>query len=205
MRLKKSVKRVLVLVLIALILILAGIIYYFGFYKKDGNEIKVVKEISEYGYKLRENSTDLYKKNFNKLNKILSDENVDEEEYVKTIAQMFIIDFYTLDNKIAKSNVGGVDFIEDSIRSNFYTNALDTYYKYVESNMYGDRKQELPRVISVKIEDVKKGEFTYGDKKDEEAYFVKMSWKYKKESDYQDSAELVFVHDNKKMVLVELN
>ena len=204
MRLKKGVRRFLTFILILLILALGGIIYYFGFYNQGVKEVKIIKEIPEYGYKLRENESGLYKKTFQELEKVLSKDEVDEEKYAKLISKLFIIDFFSLENKIAKTDVGGVDFVEESILDNFVVNAKDTYYKYVENDLYGKRRQTLPEVTKVEIENVEQKEYKYGDQTDSNAYYVKANWKYRNGKDYQDKATLVFVHKDKKLELVEL-
>jgi len=148
----------------------------------------------------------LYKEEFNKLKKILASEKVDEEKYVKSISKLFIIDFYSLSDKLAKTDVGGSDFVHSEELVDFLEQAEDTIYKYVESNVYGGRKQELSTVKSVKVESVSTTSFEYGDKVDDDAYLVKVSWDYTDSSGdgYQTSATLTFVHEGKKLVLVEL-
>ena len=140
------------------------------------------------------------------VDKILKKDPVDEEEYVKQITKMFIYDFYSLDDKSAKTDVGGTDFIYQASLENFLENAEDTYYKYVESNIYGDRKQELPVVDEIKIESVEETEFAYGETSDENAYEVQVSWTYTDDafSDYQKEATLTFIHEDIKLSLAEL-
>ena len=46
---------------------------------------------------------------------------------------MFVYDFFSLEDKAAKTDVGGVEFVHPSAIANFLLNAEDTYYKYVES------------------------------------------------------------------------
>ena len=204
MKLKKGVRRFLIFILILLIIALGGIIYYFGFYNQGVKEVKIIKEIPEYGYKLKENESGLYKKTFQDLEKVLSKDEVDEEKYVELLSKLFIIDFFSLDNKIAKTDVGGVEFVEESILDNFVVNAKDTYYKYVENDLYGKRHQTLPEVTKVEIESVDKKEYQYNDQTDSEAYHVKATWKYRHGKGYQDKATLIFVHKDKKLELVEL-
>jgi hypothetical protein len=117
---------------------------------------------------------------------------------------MFIIDFYTLDNKLTNLNIGGVDFVHSSIVSNFKEKAKDTMYKYVESNVYGDRKQELPVVSSVNVDDITQKSFKYGKNIDSKAYYVKVSWSYKKDLGYETSKTLVFGHEDKKLALLQM-
>ena len=129
---------------------------------------------------------------------------VDYNKYVELISKMFIIDFYTLDNKLTNLNIGGVDFVHSSIVSNFKEKAKDTMYKYVESNVYGDRKQELPVVSSVNVDDITQKSFKYGKNIDSKAYYVKVSWSYKKDLGYETSKTLVFGHEDKKLALLQM-
>ena len=120
---------------------------------------------------------------------------------------MFILDFYSLDEKVAKTDVGGVQFVYSDILDNFLENAEDTLYKYVESDIYKQRKQDLPVVQDVKIESIKNETFAYLEENDDNAFVVNVSWTYKdagKAKGYQDSAALVFIHHGKRLDLVEL-
>ena len=122
------------------------------------------------------------------------------------IAEMFIYDFYSLSEKSAKTDVGGVDFVHPDALENFLKNAQDTFYKYVESNLYGERNQQLPTVSEITIESCTETEYVYGEKKSEKAYEVKVNWTYTEEtySDYQSSTTLIFVKEGIKYYLVEL-
>lgn len=204
MKLKKGVRRFLI---VFIILVIVGLVasYLVFFERKPKTKVKVLNEIKEYGYKLSDNKSEKYKKLFYNLEDVLKEKNVDEEEYVKIISKMFIIDFYSLSDKLAKTDVGGSDFVYSAVLADFLEKAQDTIYKYVESNLYGERAQKLPTVSEVKVESVEKMPFTHGEKVDEDAYTVKVSWSYTDTSTsngYQDSATLTFIHDDKKMVLV---
>lgn len=207
MKLKKKAKRLIIIVLILVVLVLGGFVIkdkFFG--KSDVKETKVVNKIEKYGYNLKDSKTKKYHKMFEELKKILSKKEVDEEEYVKKISEMFIYDFYSLNDKTAKTDVGGVDFVYSGALENFLMKAQNTYYKYVESNIYGNRKQTLPTVKEVEINEVKQEVFAYGDNNDDKAYIVSVSWDYTDEefSKYQKEATLVFIHDGEKLCLVEL-
>ena len=62
-------------------------------------------------------------------------------------------------------------------------------------------------VSDIKIDNVEQKEFTYGEETDEKAYYVDVTWDYTKDefSKYQKEAKLVFIHDDIKLSLVELN
>lgn len=208
MKLKKKVKRTIITIILILIIAVGGYIAY-KYYpqEKEVQETKVVNEIKKYGYKLKDNKPKRYKRMFEELKDILEAKEVDEEKYLNKITEMFIYDFYSLDDKAAKTDIGGVDFVYDSFRENFLENAQDTYYKYIESNIYNNRTQALPIVDEIKIESTDKEAFAYGDKNDEAAYKVKVKWTYTDEdnfAEYQDEATIIFIHDGIKLSLVEL-
>ncbi len=206
MKLKKKVKRVLIAILIILAIAAIGIGIFLMTKKEEVQTAKVISTINDYGYTLKDNKSKRYQKLFEELDEILKKESVEEEEYVKKIAEMFILDFYTLNDKTAKTDVGGVDFVYSTIVDNFLENAENTFYRYVESNIYNDRKQKLPTVDEITIESVEKTTYEYEDTTDEEAYQVVVNWTYTDQEfeDYQTTATLIFVHEDKKLSLVEL-
>ena len=208
MKLKKKVRRFLLAVLIiALIVVCAFLVKNMFFDKQEVKETKVLKTIDKYGYSLKDNKTKKYKKMFEELNEILEEDQVDEEDYVKKITEMFIYDFYSLDDKASKTDIGGVDFVHKDVLQNFLIAAEDTYYKYVESNIYNNRQQRLPVVDDITIESVNQDSYTIaGGATDDKAFFVKVNWDYTDSSfdSYQKSAELVFVHNDVRLDLVEL-
>lgn len=206
MKMKKRVKKILIAILLITVVVLGYLSYKQFFGEKEVKEVKVVNEIKKYGYKLKDNKPAAYKKMFEELKEILEADKVDEEAYAKKISEMFVYDFYSLKDKVSKTDIGGVDFVHPDALENFLTNAQDTYYKYVENNIYGNRKQSLPVVTNISIDNVKQEAFEYGDKSDDKAYFVDVSWSYSDSqfSDNQSKATLIFVHDDIKLYLVEL-
>ncbi len=206
MKLKKKYK----IILIVLLVIIAGALAFLGYKKFFGTpavkEAKVLNTIKDYDYVLKDNKSKKYQSLFKDLAKILEEKEVDYEKYASKLAEIFIVDFYSLDDKTAKTDVGGVDIVHPTALNNFLENAENTYYKYVESNIYNNRKQSLPEVNTVTIDSVEQTHYTYGDTTDEEAYLVKVNWDYTDEefSEYQKEASLIFVHVDKKLYLVEL-
>ena len=209
MKLKKKAKRVLVGFLIILVVVL-GILAFkdkiFGNTSNGVKEVKVVNKIEKYGYTLKENKPKEYKKMFEELKKILEAKEVDEEAYAKKLSEMFIYDFYSLQDKTAKTDIGGVEFVYGDFLPNFLQNAQNTYYKYVENNIYGNRNQSLPVVSDIEVVSVEKQAFAYGDKTDNEAYKVNIKWGYTESefATYQKEADIIFIHDDIKLSLVEL-
>lgn len=206
MKLKKSVKKKLIIFFVIVLSIVAIYIYLNCFDKKKKVKSTITSEIKEYGYVVKDTQNDAYKKEFKNLEKVLTGKKIDEEAYVKSISKLFIIDFYSLDDKLAKTDIGGKEFVHELELEDFLEKAQDTMYKYVENNLYGERKQTLPIVTSVEVGKVEKVAYEYKDKKDENAYQVEVTWTYKEKTaeGYQTKATLYFVHEDKKLYLVEL-
>ena len=204
MKLKKKVKVILV---IAILLIVAGLgfIAYESVKPKAVRKATVENEIKEYGYTLKSTRNDRYKEMFQELQDILSKENVDEKAYLEQVSKMFIMDFYTLDDKLANTDVGGIDFVHTNAKTNFLEKSEDTVYKYVENDIYGNRDQKLPEVTDVTVDNIENIEYTIGtDFTDDSAYQVEVSIKYKEDMDYPTKATLTFVHEDNKLSLVEV-
>lgn len=200
---KKSRKIIISLIVIILIAII-GLIVYKTVFNNSQEEVKIIKSIKNYDYNLKENETELYKTEFNELDKILSKKNVDYEEYAKSIAKLFIIDFYTLNNKLSKNDIGGTEFIKEDMRDNFIEEARSTFYKYVE--VIDGRTQELPEVSSITDVSVEKTEFKYSDNTiDENAYKVSISWDYVEDLGYEKEASMIIVKQDKKLYIVEMD
>lgn len=206
MKLKKKVKRFLIILLIVIVAAVGGFVFYemTNTSKVTIKKATVLNEIKEYGYTLKSNKSKAYKKEFANLATILNSDSVDEEAYLKSITKLFILDFYTLSDKVANTDVGGVDFIHTDAKTNFLEKAEDTIYKYVENNMYGGRHQSLPTVQDVTVEDIQNVSFTLNQETDTNAYQVTVSWTYTEENDYQNKATLTFAHEGKKLSLVEM-
>lgn len=204
MKLKKKVKVILIL---AIILIGTGL----GFLAYESIKPKAVKtatvenEIAEYGYTLKSTRNDRYKEMFQDLKDILDADEVDEEVYLEQISKMFIMDFYTLNDKLANTDVGGIDFVHTNAKTNFLEKSEDTVYKYVENDIYGNRDQELPEVTNVTIDNIENIEYTIGtDFTDDNAYKIEVSIEYKEDMGYPTKATLTFVHEDNKLSLVEV-
>ena len=173
---------------------------------KPRDEVKIINRIEDYEYILEDNETMLYKSYFDELILVLENDNVNEEEYAKLVVKLFVSDFYNLDNKITKNDVGGGQYIYEAARDNMILKAKDTIYKYVESNLNDNRKQELPIVSNVEIEDIKQVEFKdeISKQTDDKAYEIKAAWTYKKDLGYQMSATFRLMHEGKKISIVEI-
>lgn len=207
---KKNKSKILVLVLVLVAIILFIIAYIKIIHKEEPKqvieEVKTVDNIQtkEFDYVLYDNKSDLYKEYFSKLKEELLKEEVNDEEYAKIIAELFVIDFYSLKDKNTSTDVGGLDFIYEGMKENFVLKATDTIYKYVESNVYGDRKQELPSIKSVNVEQIEKKQLKYNNISDENGYVVKVSIQYEKDMGYPKEVTLSLIHVESKIFIVEV-
>lgn len=201
---RKNIDRIF-LVLIFVILLVLLVVYAFNtLKKKDEVQIAKIDEITEYGYHLHENDTELFRDKFKELKTELSNEDISEENYAKLIASLFAIDFYTLNNKVTNMDIGGIEYLYSGIKENFILKSSDTIYKYVKSNIYGDRKQDLPIVSNVVIKSIENITFMYGDINDSKAYKVIVTIDYEKDMNYPKEVSLTIVHENDKLVIVEV-
>ena len=202
-KLKKKVVVLIVLIIIALFSI-TGLVLYNTFFSKSDNSAKVVDEIPGYGYTLQDDQPKIYKELFKELAEVLSKDSVDEDEYAKLISQMAVIDFYNLDNKVSKNDVGGVQFIRSKNIDNFVLEASETVYKYIEHDIYGNRNQTLPEVTSSSVKDIKQEAYSYKDIKDDKAYTVTVNIEYKKDLDYPTEVIVKLLHNDKKLEIYEM-
>lgn len=214
----KKVIKVIIIILLIVALVIGGIFVLKKFLNKPDDskdpmvvEIKKLDEIKGFSYYLYDNSTDLYKELFNELKTVLEADTIDEEKYAELVSKMFVEEFYTLNNKITNQDVGGLDFVHSSVKENLKLKASNTIYKYIESNVYGDREQQLPEVSEFVSADVTTSKYTYTDKEskvtisDDMSYVVKLTWKYKEDLGYQTSATIRLVHEDKVLSIVSID
>ena len=203
---KKKITIFVVIVILLVLLIVSGILFLNkdkGNDSKKKKEIKTLETIKGYDYELKENETKYYKSLFKELKKVLEADEVDEEKYAQLVSQLFIADFYNLENKISKSDIGGTQFVYKDFRDDFEKIAKTTMYKQVESDVYGERKQKLPEVTKA-YATVEKGSFKYGDKTDDNAYIVSFDIEYPEDLGYQKKGKITLIHNGDKLELAAL-
>ena len=202
-KLKKKVV-ILIILIVVLILCITGFILYKTLSKNQVAEAKVIDSIEEYGYVLEDDQPKIYQDLFKELSKVLQAENVDEEEYAKLISQMFSIDFYNLENKVSKNDVGGTMFISTDYVDNFTLKASDTVYKYIEHNLYNDRDQNLPVVTSSSVNKLENVTYEYKSINDDNAYEVTVNLEYEEDLGYPTEIVLTLIHNDKKLEICEM-
>lgn len=190
--------------LILVVIIIIGLKFTFEFLVKDDKNVVTKKELDSlelYGYTLDDYDSDLYKEYFNDLKSTLNNKEVNYEDYAKEIVKLFVSDFYTLDNKLTSSDIGGVEFIPSDMVENFKMHAGDTMYNHVKTNIYGDRVQKLPIVKSVEVTNIENITYTYKDK-EYSAYKVSARWEYQEDLGYKNNEIFTLIKDNNKLYIV---
>lgn len=202
-KVKKQVKILIVLIVILILLLAGGYVYKTKFIKEESAS-KVTDKIEGYDYVLEDNKPKIYKNLFKKLAEVLKEDDVDYEQYAKIISQMAVFDFYNLDDKVSKNDVGGVQFIRKENKENFILEASETVYKYIEQNSDGKRTQELPIVTKVEVSDIKTDKYSYQNIKDDNSYIVKVKLEYKKDLGYPKDVEVRLLHTDKKLEIYKM-
>ena len=204
----KNGYKIALIVILIMALIGVGIVgYFFFFYEKPVaetpvNEVQITNTIEEYGYNLDDRDTALFKEKFEELKNLLNEENYDVEEYVSLISQLFIIDLYTIDNKISRYDVGGLEYVYSGAVSSFQSVVEGSIYKTVENNLDGSRTQDLPEVASVTVDSIKETTFTMPDESVVNGYGVNLSWTYVEKLGYDNSATIILIPDQQKYGVV---
>lgn len=198
---KKKKKVIITIVtIICVILVVVGGIFLISKLKpkKAVQEIKVLDKLDDFGYELKENDTALFKTEYEAMKKNLNSDNVDEEEYVKSVAKLFIIDLYTINNKINKYDIGGSEYFYNDKISVHEQKLMDTMYSTLIDNTYGDRKQELPEVKTIDVMSIEPTTYQL-DKDDKnsvvDGYSVLLKWTYVKDMGYDTSSKVIVVKD----------
>lgn len=199
---KKEVQKSRILIIIVVIIIL-GIVVFFQTRPKL-QVVTVSSQIDDYNYYLESNATKLYVKYYNNLKEELVDKKIDEEEYAKLVASLFVIDYYTLNNKVTNKDIGGVQFIHSELQDKFINESANTIYKYINNNLYGNRKQKLPEVSNIDIVKVENIKYKSGNYKDDSGYLVTVKIQYIKDYEYPKEVSISLIHEDNKLVIVEV-
>ena len=199
---KQDIRNILLFVIFGLIIFgVVGYKAYVDFFKDNSPDKKLVS-LDLYGYTLSKNDTALYKDNFKALEKTLNESPINYEEYAKLLSKLFIIDVFTLNNKLSSTDIGGLEFLYKPLRENFKENMGNTMYKNIQVNLDGKRTQNLPEVTSVEVTDIFETKYTY-NKVEYEAYLVTLKWEYKQDLGYEKAMKLTLIKDSNILYVVK--
>ena len=119
MKKKSDIATIIMFILIGILLF--GFIGYKvknDFFTKSETHKKLLS-LDLYGYTLSESDTELYKDNFKTLEVVLNENPINYSDYAKSISKLFIIDVFTLNNKLSSTDIGGLEFIHKDLEENF--------------------------------------------------------------------------------------
>ncbi len=213
-RTKKKLKKDNILIVI-LTLVLIGLLVWLAsmtldIFKKDEPDTKekeIVDKVDTHGYYLTDHNTKYYKELYEQLKDVLKGDPIDDEEYATLVAKMFTADFYDLNSKLSKTDVGGIQFILPAFQDTFIKTATDSkgMYYYVQSNLYDERKQNLPAVSEVEVTSIKKLAYNYQQLNDDNAYQASVRITYEKELGYPKNVNLKLAHYDNKIYVIEVS
>lgn len=201
---KRKEKRSPIIILILVLIVVVFVVWYF-FFREKPIVVTVVSRIDDYNYYLDSNETRIYKKYYKELEEELEDNKVDEKKYAEIISKLFVIDFYTLTNKLTNQDIGGIQFIHSNLQNQFMTDASNTIYKYVKNNLSGSRRQKLPEVNKVEITNIEASKYENDNYQDDSSYQVSLKIGYVKDYNYPEEVTLTLIHEENKLVIVEVN
>lgn len=203
----KKYKIALCIIGVLLLLCLGLLIYKKIYYENKGENAptvysSIIDKIEGYEYTLDDRDTEIFKEKYYELKEILQQEEIDYEQYAEKIAELFAIDLLTISNKVNKYDVGGLEYLYDSERDMYKSKVMDTLYDYVEDNSYGNRKQKLPTVTNVTIDEVEETEYIVG-KQTLDSYEFHLILDYKEDLEYDSDITITTVIDKNKVYIVK--
>lgn len=188
----KTRKRNLILAILPFVIIasICGFIAFKSINSMSGNAQGTSKEsykdsIDSMDYHLRSNATKYQTELFRELTKAVED-GTDKYEIARLVAENFIADFYTWTNKDGTYDVGGMYYVYSPQKTVIYTQARNTYYKYLTYyiNEFGAKNLLEVENISTYI-DPKVYSFEF-EGKTYDSYFVTCEWTYKNEDTFKN-------------------
>ncbi len=192
-----SLKHLVGIVMLVLLITIAIYIVLVLKPKNDKSKFLSEEEKIKYGYVLYERDTDIYREIFNELKLELNNDSIDYEKYAEYISKLFIIDLYTLNNKVSKDDVGGIQFVMNDIKDNYLLNVSDTMYKYINEDGI-----ELPEVSSIELLDINSYKYSINNK-EYDGYEVNLKWDYKKDLGYDSEGIVYVIKDEDELFIVE--
>lgn len=199
----KLILSIIIILLIAVIIF--GLLKFFIFNEEEEKKVintsSIISSIETYNYTLDDRDTKYMKELFAELEEVLQSTNVDEEKYATLLSQLFVADFYTLNNKINKYDVGSLEYVYNDKKEEFKEKAMDTIYKDIIDNTYKNRIQDLPEITKVNVLNIEKAIITLNEE-EEEAIKVTMQYEYKEDLGYDIEGTIYLIKNLNKLEVV---
>lgn len=204
---KKSDIFKMFLALISLFLIFGIVFYFYGTLQRKEEPVNVSKvesNIPEYSYYINDNASPYYKDEFAKLKEILDVDEVDDNAYITQLAKVFVIDLLSLNNKINKYEVTSSQYFNTMKKDMFINKVVDNFYDYIEDNAYDDRKQLLPEVSEVVMNELKTTTYKMGEES-VPAYEISADVTYVSDLGYDKKVDVILTREDNKYSIVAYN
>ena len=202
---RKGYKIGLIIISVLLVVFIGlGVLKMFYNPEKENTDVNVsniVSSIADYGYTLDDRDTPYMQETFKELEEILNSSEVDYDAYAEVLAKLFVIDFYTLDNKINKYDIGSLEYIASSVVDMFKQKAIDTIYRDIIDNTYKDRIQDLPEITNVNVLKVEEATYTLNDE-ELPAVKIEMEYEYKEDLGYDNNGTVYMIRNANKLEIV---
>lgn len=189
-------------IFVSIILIILMVLIYINIkpYLNRGKAKQNINSIKNYPYLVYKSDTKLFKTKYKELKKTLEASSIDDKEYARLIGELFVIDFYTLDNKEGRFDVGGLQFVHKDIRDNFKQKAEDTIYKFLTT----EKNKKINTVKDVLTESITKEKINFKGSTDFNGYKMIISIKNSDDT-YQNKVKLELVHDGNFIEVIKVN
>lgn len=192
-------RRNIIIILVISLLIVFGIIGAVYFLNKPSQKqpdkvitATKVDKIEGFSYTLDDRDSKLFKENFKELKTVLESDPIDYNKYASILSKLYIIDLYTINNKINQYDVGSLEYVHPDGKENFELKVKDTIYRFVEDNTYGKRNQKLPIVKSVEITRIEEKKQKVKDL-EYDGYEIEIKWDYEEELGYDKETTLSII------------
>ena len=169
-----------------------------------GGSTSMANSIDTMDYHLRANATEYQRSLFQELSDLcLTDaENKDKAAIAASVVENYIADFYTWTNKAGSYDVGGLYYVYSPSKSNIYTAARSTFYRYLNNyiNEYGSENLLEVAPDSIVIEGTgESSDYEYNGQT-YDSYYFHAYWSYVDhdgfdESDYETSENFLVIEN----------
>ncbi|AMC94199.1 hypothetical protein AOC36_09450 [Erysipelothrix larvae] len=206
MKHKKNFLSIFVLMLSFAVLIVGGLVIWDTLGKETSAETPIINT-DDY-YSIRKNATDLqvdlYKQLLDAIKNSKSDETV-----AGLVAQNFVADYFTFANKLKVNDIGGLQFIDPTLKVSVYRQAKDTLYSVLLEHLNNNTVNQTLEVASVNGVSAQKIDFTLLGEEDDDgereesivdAIEVVVRWTYLPSTEidstkYDTEAQIILMKD----------
>ena len=168
----------------------------------------------EKDYELAEDATPYQKQLFEQLEPALLATNdvtnlTLETQYACLVVQNFVADFYTWSNKMARSDVGGLQFVYSTYRDELNQKAIDTYYLYLDHYIQTNHPLMTLEIEQVNILDAQKLDYTLADESIVTVFEIEADWTYTDntpllETDIKTRAKFILAKQSDKWAIISI-